>query len=669
MARCDWFRKHTRQVHMDFHMPEFPPEAITSFRADEFVAHLLHGRVNMVALFAKCHFGNSFYHTRVGHKHSGLPNDFLMEAAVACREAGIRTLAYYSLCCDIRVCGEHDHWRATEEDGTPTPTHGSWGPVCINTPYREELVLPQLQEIAQSYPVDGFFIDIPMVAKCYCRYCRQKFEAMYGYELTPQLPENERQGFLYNSTGRLLRELRAICEDHNPELVIVTNRSGRIDAPLSFRELNDCGVWESQPQSNYLSHSFAARTVRTYDYPVQVMSVRFYQGWGDLTLKPAAQMTTEFAAMIGNGCVASSGDQVNVDGTLQPAVYDMFDRAFGFVQEREQILAGAETVCHTALLAPVPRPDYPAPEALGPAMQGAHKALVESHVQFDILPSLDLDKLADYRYVVLSGSPEYALEVYPAVRDWVSAGGTLVACGTSLLRGHHCLELEDVLGIEFLEPSVFSVSHFRPRPEVRGEADDLPLQCRGRSLKAIPHGAQVLADYIYPQIETTKDYAFRHTCPPPSLHPSPYPFATINDFGDGRGVYIAGSIFQIYWETNHHWLRQFVSGLWNYVDPEPPYRVDASGIIESNLMRLSDGDLLLNLIHYQVGHQGAASAIPSIERVHPLRGLECQVKAPGATAVILEPQGEATPFEMDGDYATFIVPEIEYLGMVRVVSR
>jgi len=48
----------------------------------------------------------------------------------------------------------------------------------------------------------------------------------------------------------------------------------------------------------------AARTVRNDLMDVQVMSVRFYQGWGDLTLKPAAQMTTEFAAMIGNGAAA-----------------------------------------------------------------------------------------------------------------------------------------------------------------------------------------------------------------------------------------------------------------------------------------------------------------------------------------------------------------------------
>jgi hypothetical protein len=91
-----------------------------------------------------------------------------------------------------------------------------------------------------------------------------------------------------------------------------------------------------------------------------------------------------------------------------------------------------------------------------------------------------------------------------------------------------------------------------------------------------------------------------------------------------------------------------------------------SGIVESNLMRLEGGDLLLNLIHYQVGHQGAQSAIPSIERVHPVHDIPCLVKAPEATSVTLEPSSEELEFTMEGDYASFTVPEVQYLGMVRI---
>ncbi|MBT4818147.1 MAG: hypothetical protein HON70_20740, partial [Lentisphaerae bacterium] len=376
----------------------------------------------------------------------------------------------------------------------------------------------------------------------------------------------------------------------------------------------------------------------------------------------------EFAAMVGNGGVASSGDQVNVDGTLQPAVYGMFDQAFGFVEAREKLLLDARSVTDTAILAPVPRADYPPEHAEGPAMLGAHKALLESHVQFDILSSLDIDKIDAYQRIVLTEPNDFGPDVMERLRAWVEAGGDLIAVGSALITNTNAFELAGVFGVDYLEPSVFSVSHFRPGPEVAGDTYDLPLQCRGRSYKVIPTTADVLADYIYPQIEGTATYAFRHNvCPPPADDVSPYPFATVNRYGKGRAVYVAGSVFKIYWETNHHWLRQFIEGIWQHLDPEPLYRVDMSGIIEANLMQRPNDELMLNLIHYQVGHQSAGSAIPSIERVHPIRGVPCEVKATGVARVVLEPEGAEIPFVEDNGYVTFTVPEIEYMAIVRLV--
>jgi len=40
------FFQHIRQVHMDFHMPEFPVNAINNFDARAFVDHLERGKIN-----------------------------------------------------------------------------------------------------------------------------------------------------------------------------------------------------------------------------------------------------------------------------------------------------------------------------------------------------------------------------------------------------------------------------------------------------------------------------------------------------------------------------------------------------------------------------------------------------------------------------------------------
>ncbi len=662
------FYKHMRQVHMDFHMPEFPRNAIKNFDARRFVDHLERGKVNMVALFSKCHFGNSFYNTKAGHKHAGLEADFLMETAVECRKRGIFIYAYYSLCTDVKAFLEHENWRYLKRDGTPHPVMGPWAKLCLNTPYKEELVLPQLEEIIQGYPVDALWLDIPYSGyePCHCESCKKKFQQLYGRDIGT-LSDAEGHDWNIAAMVNLIRELRVLNKKHGKNVLICTNGSGYANAPLAFTEANDILCWESQPRSNYLSHSFTARYVRTLDIPCQVMSVRFYQGWGDLTLKPAAQMTTEFAAMIGNGVAATSGDQVNVDGSLQPAVYEMFNKSFGFVEEREEILRQAHTVRETALLAPASDHHAHAPGAIAAPMRGAHKMLVESHIQHDIVNALYADCLDQYKYVVLSEPFDFNAETLVKLRGWVEAGGVLLACGTSLLHEGR-FELADVFGIDYIEPCVFGVSHFKPHATVRGETDDLVLQCRTTAQKVVPTTAECLADFVYPQGESTNDRAFRnHLAAPPADESSPYPFATFNTFGKGRAVYIAGSLFDAYWTYNHHWLRQFFAAVFAYVDPHPLYTVDIPLTMETNLMRLDNGDILFNIIDYQVGHQASKDAIPAIEKVFPYHNAACRVRVANAKKVVLEPEGTELEFSQDGEYISFTVPELLIMAMVRIV--
>ncbi len=671
------FFSHMRQVHMDFHMPEFPINAINNFNAKRFVDHLERGKINMVALFAKCHFGNSFYDTKAGHKHSGLEKDFLMETSSECRKRGIFTYAYYSLCTDVRAYEEHENWRSRDREGNDSGIQGPWARLCLNSPYKEELVLPQLEEIIKDYPIDAFWLDIPLPDRaedgCFCESCRAKYRQLYGREMDDSLTPRQGVTWNFNATINLIREIRHLIKIYGKDIVICSNRSGHLSTPLSFSEANDIICWESQPRNNYLSHSFSARYVRTLDRPCQVMSVRFYQGWGDLTLKPTAQMTTEFAAMIGNGVTAVSGDQVNADGSLTQAVYEMFNSAFGFVEEREELLRNARSVKEAAIVAPVPSHDRAPAFAEADPIRGAHKMMVESHFQHDIVNGAQWEKLDDYSIAILPEPCDYAPELWEKLRSWVESGGTLIACGgATLFRG--CFQLAEVFGIEYIEPSVFSVSHFKPCDMVRGETDDLVLQCRGTTQKIVPAGAEVVADYYFPQGESTDTRAFRnHLAAPPADQPSPYPFATVNTFGKGKAVYIAGSIFEAYWMYNHHWLRQFFEAVFLYAVPRPSFFADVSATVELNLMeviRSTDGaqagDLLLNLIDYQVGHQGAQTAIPSIEKVYPCYNTGCRVRAEGTKSVILEPQGTQLDFTHEDGYVSFTVPAFTYMAMVRL---
>ena len=679
--RSQWFSDCPNQVHLDFHMPEFPAGALARLDAQAMADTMAKAHVDLVALFAKDHFGNSFYDTQAGHKHAKLTQDFLGQTARAMRHRSIRTLGYYSVAWDKHAWDHNPDWRVLDAQGNAIESQASWQPVCVNSPYREELMMPQLAEIAR-YPVDGVFLDTPIGGGfrhlCHCKFCQRKWKLEFGLDITKGVTTAWRDQLVLRSIEQYLQELRGLLDRINPELIIVMNTASQPHVNRRIKQLCDVGVWESQPRGgDYLEHSFAARTTRNDLLPAQVQTVRFYEGWGDLSLKPEAQLMTECAAMLANGAPASVGDQVNVDGTLEPAVYEMMGRTFERVRQWHRALRGAQSVHQTAILLPVPdaqgswlaglQPDLPQLGGITP-WRGAHKMLVESHVQADLLYSvLAEEKLDTYRTVILPEPSGYQPGMFDQLRKYVEKGGTLVAVGRSTLHDGQ-FELEDVLGIRYQGLASYQTVHFRPGAATAHATAKIPLQLRGPAYKVITTTAQELAAMHWPVIEhQPPQRAFRSPYPPACEQPSGFSFATVNTFGKGRAVYIAGSIFQIYWKTNHHWLRQFTQALLEHVDPAAAYSTDAPATVELNLMRRGN-DLLLNLVNYALGHQGGHEAISAIERSNPVRQITCRVRCAKPQSVTLEPMGTALDFQFSDGVCAFIVPEVEYLTVVRLAQ-
>ncbi|MFH0795954.1 MAG: alpha-L-fucosidase [Candidatus Omnitrophota bacterium] len=665
----NWFYDHIRQVHLDWILPEFPKGVLSQFDPEKFVRELTRAHVNYVSLYAKCHFGNSYYYTRVGYRHSGLKKDILKEAGLACRKHKIKTSAYYSLCGDNRAWDEHEDWRFLDAEGKSPPLGQQFRLVCPNSPYSDELALPQLEEVAAGYPVDGFFIDIPFVTPlvCYCRYCRERYNRDTGRELTPDLPESERLRFQQLTAARFMKRLKKIIVRRNPEMLIACNQAWKPEYAREFSEVSDCGVVESHPHyCSFLSHSRSARWARTLPKPVQVMTSRFTGGWGETTIKPEAQLLSEVSLLIGNGAPASIGDQLKIDGTLEKPVYDLFGKCFSFVLEREPLLLGARSVKHCALLIPCRRRDEALPGVM-PVISGAAKILQENHIQYDILNALDIEKLDSYKIAVMPEPGGYSEKALKRLRDFVRGGGILVAEGDALLADGK-FAMADVFGIEYRKPSVYSHGYYKLRPQIRNDSQSMPLNVRAKTFEIKAKQAGVLADLHFPVAEYDPERAFRSEYAPPVEEPAGYPFITVNVYGKGTAVYIAGNIFRLYWNTNHHWLRRLIESLLDYLCPEPPFRIEATPLIEANLMKKGKY-LLLNLMQYQLGTIGDPGAPAVIEKVMPVKRIKCSVKTAKVKEITLEPEHKRIRFISEGGYVHFIVPQLQYLTMVRMVQE
>ncbi|MFD0680270.1 MULTISPECIES: family 10 glycosylhydrolase [unclassified Paenibacillus] len=666
----NWFSSHIRQVHVDFHMPEFPYDAIKDFNAETFVAEFVRAKVNVIGIFTKCHFGNAFYDNQVGHKHRGLAQDFFGEVLEEAHKHNIKVIAYYSLGTDAYAVEHNPDWYQIDKDGNKRGGKGTvWELPCINSPYREELVIPQLKEITEKYPMDGYLIDIPYLwdHHCFCRYCQKKFSEEYSMELTPELLASNPKlvnGFAKQSAARCMQEIYDVVKAIRPEVLVNCNGAWKMGEPAEINATSDYGLWESQPASGtFLCHSIRARFVRSLPVPVQIMTVRFTEGWGLMSCKTAEQLKYEFATIMANGGVINIGDQVLPSGKLQSGVYDIIGDAFSFIEEREQLCIGSTATKHIALIGSYTENWYF--EQGDSATLGAAKMLIEGHHQFDIFFNDDFPNLSAYKVVVLPETVRLNQQSTERLAEFVRRGGLLLAAGEASLNqggggGRTNFLLAEVLGVDYLDRTPYPFAYMTENTELWEGTAAIPQLVEGPFLKVKSSTSEALSYIQWPLTVPAPQRAFRHPIPPAGRI-SDFPAITANRFGLGDALYISGPIFSTYWDNNHFWLRRIVNNLLNKYDRDRPFTVEAPPTVEANLME-KDGVRYLHLINFHNGHSGSRkqSFYDPIESITPVHDVKVMFHDTAIKEVIQWPEGAVLDLSLDskGNGIQIIVPKL-----------
>jgi len=668
-----WFREKIRQVHIDFHMPEFPRDAIDNFNAREFVAEFVRAKANVIGVFTKCHFGNAFYDNTVGHKHSGLKADFFGEVLAEAKKHEIKVIAYYSLGTDAHAVTNNPDWYQVDEFGKVRGSEGTvWELPCLNSPYREELVIPQVKEITEKYEMDGYLFDIPYLHNhyCFCSYCKKKFYEEHGQELTPELLKTNRElvvGFGIDTAARCMKEIYDVIRKIRPEALVNCNGAWRMGEPASVNATSDYGLWESQPSAtgSFLGHSIRARHIRTLDVPVQIMTVRFTEGWGLMSCKTAEQLKFEFACIMANGGIINIGDQVLPDGTLQSGVYDIIGEAFSFVEEREAYCIGAKSVRGIAVIADNTNNWYHDKDDA--ATFGSAKMLIEGHHQFDLYYNNDFPDLTGYRAVVLPENVKLSPESAERLRAFVREGGLLLAEGAATYsRETKNFALADVFGLDYLERTPYSFAYLTEREELWKGVARIPQLVEGEFIKTVPTTAETLSLIQWPLTVPAVNRAFRHPMPPAGLV-SDFPAISANRYGLGTALYIAAPVFGSYWNSNHFWVRRIVTNLLDLYDTGKTFETDAPVHVEANLME-KDGKKYLHLINFQNIHAGekSSSFYDPIESITPVHGIEVRVNDPRIRSATTRPDGQRLETTATEHGIRFTVPKIHIHTIVEL---
>lgn len=538
--------------HPDFHLPD-NVEVGAEFDAKRYVAVLKKAGVDLVYFFAKCHYGNSYYYTNVGHRHPHLKRDLLREISDACRKERIKIIAYFTGGIDTYAAKQHNDWRRVDKNNTvlaPLPMDANeFVSMCLLGPYTEKWLIPQMAEAAEHYQVDGMMTDMMTSFLCYCPHCKEQYLADTGRPLPSEENGegwNEFCRWRFQKKEEFVEKVTKGVHKVNPALPLAFNWMYSFLDPSPVHKGIGYLVADINQQENeqLLWLSQTARYFASTGLPFEVMTGRFLHGLGDWSIRPVEMLKQEMVTVAANGGRCTLIDRQLPDGNLDEAYYARLGEVFGFIHERKPVFENAQVMKQIAILHSLESIFGPNKEFYGPArryqtVEGASMVMTDLSRHSTVTNEFNLEKnLAEYETVILP--EQYALPptLLGKLRCYVKAGGTLIASHRSCFEGTRWL-FPDVFGCDFEGeyPSAFGYVMLK-NDQDRSEYANVPFMIHGACARLRARGCQVLAELHEPMTNSL----FGHGKAPPKKNASS-PGVTINCYGKGKAAYIAGPIF------------------------------------------------------------------------------------------------------------------------------
>ena len=321
----------------------------------------------------------------------------------------------------------------------------------ICSPYTD-FVLQQIDELASTYAVDGFWLDIIPLARDvrqdfwmiaphpipdYSFYAQRAYEAATGEQLPLRPTPDEADRIFEFMTAKVddfLERAYALIRRHLPDAIVTYNAAGAPGDPVDSADL--ISIEGHAP--NYVRQSFNARWAKTRGKLFEILTAgalprgELGGGWNGFDQKPLSFLQLENAIALAHGGSMVFGQAPYANGATDQAQFDGFGQVFRPVLEIEPWLRDASGVSDIGLVfAPKPRA---ASNLWGIMQDGAeafHDALLDMRLQYDIV-QFDAD-LSQYQLLIQPDQAALSDEELDNLRAYVREGGKLLASGCSAL--------------------------------------------------------------------------------------------------------------------------------------------------------------------------------------------------------------------------------------------
>jgi len=672
---CSWFKDTTRLLHLDSHFAGFK-NIFIDFDAEAAAQMFEDAGVQMVSYFAKCWGGYSYYPTKIGILHPTLDRDYTGELTAALKKRGIKCIIYFMMATERELHKTHPDWVYNHE-----PTN--WKPeneikktvaiMCFNSPYVEQVALPQMKEIVELYDVDGFFIDIVMQqylqGNCYCKYCRE----LYAKEIGGQIPlkDTDPKAFEYRKWSNshmeaFMEKVFYSLAEVKSDIAIINNYAWFSRYPVTPPWYVPHVTWDTPTPAigNYSwNFSMEARYLSTLpDVPFSCMNTRG-NNWGEYSLREEEAFMHECAILLASCGGTYLSDIPYPSGNPDPAVYEVFGKVNQRTKALKTSVKGCRPVKEVAVLHSADSiwsktPLIPSPTwTFSPAyysVTGAHKALSELHVQMGILNSeVVVDTLHEYKALILSDQRILNENEIAKIKKFVRDGGALIATnetGTRDIKNNQLKDfaLADVLGVRYLGSSGTANCYLRGTSEIhKFGIPKMDIQAGGGYSRVETTTAKKILDLVPPY------QGIKSGTPPPAEAPEG-PGVTVNRYGKGKALYCAAELFGAYFDKDTPVMRKLASWMLSLVYPEDSRMIvlEKTPINVELFYNYRGNERFIHLVNYSGDKRDTGT--PQAQDFTTVHGIKIRIKSiKSPNSIILVPDGRKVAFEYSGGVVKF----------------
>jgi len=631
-------------IHFDFHAGPDCTEVgkNTTPAMIQNIIDLVHP--DYLQIDCKGHAGYTSYPTKVGQPVPGYVGDSLRTWRDVTAKNGVALYLHYSGVWDS-VAVKNSGWAALDAEGKPsTKATSFWGP------YSEQLLVPQLREIAGTYGADGVWVDGECWAAIpdYSPAALAAFTSATGFTTIPR-KSTEPHWFEFLQFQRAafrgyLRHYIAEVKRTNPTFQICSNWAFTDHMPEPVSVPVDFLSGDYSPDDSVNSARLSARFLVRQGLPWDLMAWSFSNKptTGPRPQKTAVQLQREAAVVLALGGGFQAYYKQKRDGSIFPEQMPVMAAVAKFCRERQALLHHAQPVPQIALLFSTAA-HYRMINGLfsrnNSRIGGVLQALLDSQQSVDVVTETQLaGHLADYPLIIV---PEWQY-LEPSFKadlvTYTKNGGHLLLVGP---RTAALFETE-------LDAQLQAFAKANS-PLHLGPADDVVTGDR----QAVTLGTRAVA------IGEIRAVPAANATTPPA---APSPAASIAPLGRGQ---IAATYFSFggaYTKEPNEPARRFLADLVRQLFPTPLAEVTGSPFVDVSVAR-NHGKLLVNLVNTAGPHhtQGILETIPL---VGPLTVKIRLAEKPAR--LTLEPGTRPLPFTFANGVVHLTVPTLAIHDIITV---